>query len=87
MASKMRIADSRCVIAKFASWVKGVWKSVSPIIRAICCLGYYALAIGLLTPEMAQATFWVLFVLSLGPRTSWLKLLRAVLGALLDSLN
>lgn len=76
-----------CAILEIASWIKGAVKSVSLIFRALCCLGYYVLAAGILPLEVAQATFWILFVLSMGPRTAGLRLLRAVLGAVLDSLS
>lgn len=87
MAPKRRIVNVWCAIEKIASWLKGALMSVSPILRALCCLGYYALAVGLLSPQLAQATFLILFVLCLGPRTSMLKLLRAVLGAVLENLG
>jgi len=86
MTPKRRVVDCRFLIDNSASWIKSIL-SVSPIAPALCCLGYYAYAKGILPPDVALTTFWVVFVVSIGPRTSMLKLLRAVLGALLDSLN
>lgn len=87
MSPKRRVLKIRCAIELIASWTKGAVRSISPILRALCCLGYYSLAVTILPLEVAQATFWILFVLSLGPRTALLRLLRAVLGGLLDSLS
>lgn len=87
MSPKRRVTKIRCAIEMIASWTKGAVRSVSPMLRALCCLGYYALAVKILPLEVAQATFWIVFVLCMGPRTALLRLLRAVLGGLLDSLS
>lgn len=87
MTPKKRFVNFRTLINDFASWFRRFAQSATPIVLAICCLGYYVLAESILPLKVANATFWILFVLGLGPRASFLRLLRAVLGAVLDSLN
>jgi hypothetical protein len=57
------------------------------MIGGFASLAYFGYASHILPESAALVTFWILFVLGIGPSDTWLKVLKAVLAAILNSLS